>query len=226
MIRKASTLYAALLLACSATSAVAMAQTDTDTPMTPLEKQIHRMDLGITALGVYNKTVSGPVVSPVANQGTTDVIQYGSNTVGVMAELRYIARPYIGFEFNFNQARYTEHYSVAPFEIQTKVQEYSLGYIAMPPHQFFTLQPYVGAGAGTTAFKPTSGGGEGAPEQGRATYYYTLGVQKYIDDGQHFGLRAGFRQAFFLAPDFGQNYLTILKHTSTLEPQIGFYLRY
>ncbi len=224
MIRKASTLYAALLLACSATSAVALAQTDT--PMTPLEKQIHRMDLGVAAVGVYNTTVSGPVVSPVANQGATDVTQFGSNTVGVLAEVRYIARPYFGLEFNYGEARYTEHYSVAPSQIQTKVNEYTFGYLATPPHPIFTLQPYVGAGAGTTAFKPTSGGGEGAPEQARATYYYTLGVQKYIDDAQHFGLRAGFRQTFLLAPDFGQNYLTILKHTSSFEPQVGFYLRY
>jgi hypothetical protein len=166
------------------------------------------------------------VVSPVANQGHGPVTQYGSNTVGVLAELRYIARPYIGFEFNYGQARYTEHYSVSPGEIQTKVQEYTFGYIATPPYPIFGLQPYLGAGAGATAFHPTAGGGEGAPEQARATYYYTLGVQKYLDDSQHFGFRAGFRQVFFLDPDFGQNYLTILKHSSTYEPQVGFYLHY
>ncbi len=224
LIRKASTLHTALLLVCSATSAVALAQTDT--PMTPLQKQIHRLDLGIAGVGMYNTTVSGPVSSPVANQGTGTVTQYGSSTVGELGELRYIVSPYIGFQFNYGNARYTEHYSVAPTEVQAKVNEYTLGYIALPPHEIFGLQPYVGAGAGTTAFKPTAFGGQGAPEQARATYYYTLGVQKYMDDAQHFGLRAGFRQAFFLAPDFGQNYLTILKHTSTLEPQIGFYVRY
>ncbi|QMV17661.1 hypothetical protein GOB94_02290 [Granulicella sp. 5B5] len=226
MIRKATTLYAALLFACTATTAVALAQTDAGVPETPLQKQIERLDLGITAVGMYNTTVSGPVVSPVANQGNGPVTQYGSNTVGVLATIRYIAKPYFGLEFNYGQARYTEHYSVAPFEIQTKVQEYTFGYIATPPHPIFGLQPYLGAGAGTTAFHPTAGGGEGAPEQARATYYYTLGVQKYLDDTQHFGFRAGFRQAFYLDPDFGQNYLTILKHSSSYEPQIGFYLHY
>jgi len=92
-------------------------------------------------------------------------------------------------------------------------------------HEIFGLQPYLGAGAGSTGFKPTRFGGEGAPEQARATYYYSLGVQKPLGEG-HFGLRAGFRELFFLDPDFGQNYLTILKHANTYEPQAGFYLRY
>jgi hypothetical protein len=55
-------------------------------------------------------------------------------------------------------------------------------------------------------------------------YYYSLGVDDAISP--HFGFRAQFRQAFFLAPDFGQNYLTILHHTSTIEPGVGFYLRF
>jgi hypothetical protein len=42
----------------------------------------------------------------------------------------------------------------------------------------------------------------------------------------HFGLRASFRQAFFLAPDFQTNYFRILKHTYTTEPTIGFYLHF
>ena len=226
LIRKASTLYAALLLACTATTAVAMAQTDAGVPLTPFQKQMERLDLGVTAIGVYNTEVSGPVVSPVANQGSAPISQFGSNTVGVMASLRYTVKPYVGFELNWSQARYTEHYSVAPLQIQTKVNEYTLGYIAHPPHPIFGFQPYLGAGGGSTAFKPTAGGGEGAPEQARATYYYTLGVEKYVDDSQHFGVRLGFRQLFFLDPDFGQNYLTILKHASTYEPQIGFYLHY
>ena len=123
-------------------------------------------------------------------------------------------------------ARYTENYTVNPLQIQTKVNEYTIGYVATPDHQIFGLQPYIGAGAGSQGFKPTSGGGQGAPEQARATYYYSLGLQKDIDDAHHFGLRVGFRELFFLDPDFGQNYLTITKHANTYEPQAGFYLRY
>ncbi len=224
MIRKASPFYAAILLACTAASAVALGQSEV--PESALVRQIHKMDLGLTGVGIYNNTVKGPIVSPVANQAPTTITQFGSNTAGALAELRYVAKPYIGFEFNYGYARYTENFSVAPGQIQTKVNEYTFGYIATPPHPIFGLQPYVGAGAGTQAFKPTSGGGQGAPEQARATYYYTLGVQKDIDDGHHFGLRVGFRELFFLDPDFGQNYLTIKKQSNSYEPQAGFYLRY
>ena len=42
----------------------------------------------------------------------------------------------------------------------------------------------------------------------------------------HVGLRAQVRQAFFLAPDFGQNYLTIKQRTSSFEPAIGIYLHF
>jgi hypothetical protein len=224
---KVSPFYAALLLACTATSAVALGQSDDQVPESMLTRQIHRLDLGITGVGVYNSTVKGPISSPVANQPSPGVVtQFGSNTAALLGEIRYVAKPYVGIEFNYGYGRYTENYSVAPFQIQTRVNEYTFGYIALPPHEFFGLQPYVGAGAGSQGFTPTKGGGVGAPKQARATYYYTVGLQKDIDDAHHFGVRAGFRELFFLDPDFGQNYLTIKKQATTLEPQVGFYLRY
>ncbi len=100
----------------------------------------------------------------------------------------------------------------------------SFGYLITPPHPIFGFQPFASAGAGTTDFKPTAGGGEGAPHQFRATYYYNVGLQK--DVLSNFGVRASFRENFFLAPDFGQNYLTIKRRTTTLQPTIGFYLRF
>jgi hypothetical protein len=224
---KVSPLYAAIMFACTAASAVALGQTDDQVPESALARQIHRMDLGITGVGMYNTTVKGPNSSPVANQpGVGTITQFGSNTAALLGELRYIVKPYVGFEFNYGYGRYTENYSVSPFQIQTRVNEYTLGYIATPPVQFLGIQPYLGAGGGAQGFTPTKGGGVGAKEQARATYYYTIGVQKDLDDAHHFGLRVGFRELFFLDPDFGQNYLTITKHANTYEPQAGFYLRY
>jgi len=220
-IRIASPIFAAALLASP--SATASAQTAT--PETPLTRQIHKMDLALTGVGVYNTTVKGPIVPTQATDYGTTVTQFGSNTFGFLGTLRYVAKPYIGLELNYGYARYTENYNVAPYQIQARVNEYTLGYVATPNHQIFGLQPYLGAGAGTTAFKPTPHGGQGAPEKARMTYYYTVGLQKESAGG-HFGLRAGFRELFFLDPDFGQNYLTILKHANTYEPQAGFYLRY
>jgi hypothetical protein len=225
LIRKALPLFSAVLFACTVASTSALAQTDAGLPETSLQKQLHKLDLGISGVGIYNTTVSGPVSSPVANQGSSTVTQYGSNTAGAIVTIRYVAKPYVGFEFNYGYARYTENYSVAPSQIQTKATEYTFGYLATPPHPIFGLQPYLGAGAGTQAFKPTAHGGQGAPEQARATYYYTAGIQKALGEG-HFGLRAGFRELFFIDPDFGQNYLTITKRANTYEPQVGFFLRY
>jgi hypothetical protein len=232
LIHKAFRLLATALFSC--TLVAAHAQSSTSTPDTPFEKQLKRFDLGVSGAGIFNTTVSGPILKPAAPDCEPNasgvcqnvVTQFGSNTFGAVATLRYIVKPYIGLEFNYGYARYTENYSVAPGQIQTKVNEYTFGYIATPPHPIFGLQPYIGAGAGTQAFKPTPHGGQGAPEKARATYYYTLGVQKELGQNGHFGIRAGFRELFFLDPDFGQNYLTILKHANTYEPQAGFYLRY
>lgn len=214
-------------------SGVAAAQT------TPFSRQMSRIDLGISGAGQFNKTVSGTIVptgapncySTQTKTGpcTNVLTQYGSNTVGALLNIRYTAKPYVGIEFNYGWGRYTENYSPAPngaslFQIQTTANEYSFGYLVTPPHPIFGLQPFASVGAGTTQFKPTGGGGQGAPHQFRATYYYNVGVQK--DIFSNFGLRASFRENFFLAPDFGQNYLTILKRTTTIQPTAGFYLRF
>jgi len=56
------------------------------------------------------------------------------------------------------------------------------------------------------------------------TYYYTVGAEDMVS--QHFGVRLQFRQLFYKAPDFGQNYLTIQQQTITSEPTFGFFLKY
>jgi len=196
-----------------------------------VSKQFSRIDFGISGAGQFTNTVSGPVIPTGAPNHGVVMSQYASNTVGALANIRYTAKPYFGIEFNYGWARYTENYSPQPngasglFQIQTTANEYSFGYLVTPPHPIFGLQPFASAGAGTTQFKPTGGGGNGAPHQFRATYYYNVGVQKELF-GSNFGLRASFRQNFFLAPDFGQNYLTILKHATTIQPTAGFYFRF
>ena len=239
MIRKAFPFLAAFSLLCIAGAASAQV----DTPPSAFEKQLHKLDLSINGVGLYNRSVTGPVLPKDASNycvdpdtmtgcGANPFSQFGSNTAGVLVSLHYIAKPYFGLEFNYGYARYTENYQgsaiaeatgSSSFQVQTKVNEYTFGYIATPPHPIFGFQPFVSVGFGTTGFTPTPNGGQELPEKARATYYYTVGLQK---DYGHLGLRAGFRETFFLAPDFGQNYLTILQHTTTYEPMVGFYFRY
>lgn len=193
-------------------------------------RQMSHVDFGISAVGQITGTVSGPIIPGGApNHGTT-LSQYASDTVGATANIRYAPKPYVGVEFNYVWGRYTENYSPAPnggslFQVQTTSNEYSFGYLITPPHLIFSLQPFASAGAGTNQFKPTGGGGNGAPHQFRATYYYNVGLQKELFNS-NFGMRASFRETFYLAPDFGQNYLTILKHTTTYQPTVGFYVRF
>jgi hypothetical protein len=232
LIRKAFPLLAAFLF----TSLVAGANAQTTAPPTAFEKQLDKLDLSIAGVGIYNNTVSGKVVSGIGadNEGQP-MTQFGSNTLGALVSIHYPAKPYFGLEFNYSYARYTENYEgtaiadflpngITDFQVQTKVNEYTFGYLVTPPYTIFGFQPFASAGAGPMAFKPTPGGGQEEPEKARMTYYYSLGFQK--DLSPHFGLRAGFRELFFKDPDFGQNYLTILKQSTTFEPMAGFYIRY
>jgi hypothetical protein len=214
----ASTLLC-LTLCLAASTARAQA-----TPETALQRQLSRVDLGVTAIGQLTGDVSGTNSLGTLSQTVT---QKASTTVGVLVTLRYIKSPLVGFEGNYSQARYTENYSNYIIGgAQTKASEYSLGYVAHTPGAFFGFKPFAAVGAGSLAFRPTAGGGQGLPTQARMVYYYNVGVDDDALFTSHFGVRVHLRQAFFKAPDFGQNYLTIQKRTSTLEPGIGFYLRF
>ena len=196
-----------------------------------LTNQLSRVDFGVSGIGVFNGTGSGTPTSGPVNQTVT---LRTSNTVGVLLNLRYIKSPWLGFEGNYTYARYTENFNPlgapppgAPSAgggIQTNASEYTLGYVAHPP-LVPVIHPFVSAGLGTIAFRPTPYGGQQLNTQARMAYYYSIGAEKSVLS-PHFGIRAQFRQVFFLAPDFGQNYLTIKHHTSTFEPGIGFYLHF
>jgi hypothetical protein len=227
LIQKALYFFAVVLVLGSLSASAQSSPT-----VTPLDKQLARIDIGVQGVGLFNSSVSGPITAPGPNVGQ-NVQAQGSNTMGALITVRYIAKPYLGFEGNYSYARYTEAYSgsgtssfvTSPYNVQTNVDEETLGYVATPPHEIFGLQPFVSAGAGTIKFKPTAHGGLGERQQYRMGYYYSVGLQQEYANGK-FGLRASFRQLFFLAPDFGDNYLTILKHTSTFEPGIGFFFRF
>lgn len=221
---------AAVALVVSSTG-IAAAQT------TAFGKQMARVTFGIHGAGEFNNTVSGPIIptgapncQPATPGGACSTImtQFGSNTVGAGATIRYVDKPYVGFEFNYGWARYTQNFSPVAdglFQVQNTANEYTLGYVINPPHPIFGVQPFLSVGAGSTEFKPTGGGGNGEPKQARATYYYNVGLEKQFGETP-FGMRASFRELFFLYPDFGQNYLTIKQRGTTYQPTIGFYARF
>ncbi|MGD0798769.1 MAG: hypothetical protein ABR910_13720 [Acidobacteriaceae bacterium] len=214
------------LLSLSLTAPRAIGQ-DTPAPLTPFQRQMARIDLAIDAAGSLTSATSG-----IEKRDGTPLTIKASTTVGELFTLRYTARPWVGFEFNFGNVRTTQNYTfgpptpnVLPGGAQTNVRELSLGYVAHPPHQIFGIQPFLGAGIATIRFKPTPFGGEGLPFQYRAAYYYHGGLDYTFPDS-HFGVRLGFRQLIYLAPDFQQNYLTITRRVRTSEPTFGFFLRF
>ncbi|GGA66360.1 hypothetical protein GCM10011507_17360 [Edaphobacter acidisoli] len=223
-----SCVFAALLcVAAVLAGPTAQAQYDSPTIPGPISDALSHVDIGVSGVGSITQSSTGPVQN--STQPAANVSIDPSKTVGALITVRYTFKPLVGFEFNYGYSRYDQKFtgvSGTPgvFGVQNNAKEYTFGYVAQL-HQYFGLTPFVAGGGGTTAFRPTTNGGQGLLSQGRATYYYAVGANTNLGS-KHFGLRAQFRQKFYIAPDFGQNYLTILKHTSTFEPGIGFFIHF
>ncbi len=204
----------------------AQAQYESPTIPGPIQDVLSHVNIGVSGVGIITQSSSGTVKN--STQPASAVSINPSKTVGALVTLRYVFKPLVGLEFNYGYARYNQKFTGVSgtsgvFGVQNDAKEYTFGYVAHL-HQFSGVTPFVAGGAGTTAFRPTTNGGQGLLTQARATYYYAAGADASF--GTHFGLRAQFRQKFYLAPDYGQNYLTILKHTNTIEPGIGFYVHF
>ena len=194
---------------------------------TALARQLDRVDVSVSGIGSITKGVSGN------NYIDQAVTLNASTTLGALVQARYTKSPLLGLEFNYSYARFTENFTGSPFSqpsgittpfgVQSNASEYTVGYVAHLP-SLLGVQPFASVGAGATAFKPTPLGGQGLTEQARATYYYSVGAEDQLT--RFFGIRAQLRQTFYKAPDFGQNYLTINQQTFTLEPGIGFYVKF
>ena len=207
---------AACLTASLATPA-AHAQATSGT--TPLERQLGRVDFAVGGVGSFTRDVSGTNVLHQSLDHNT------SNTFGALITFRYTKSSWKGAEFNIGYARYTHNFNQYIIGgAQTNTFEYTLGYVAHPPHQILGAQPFLAGGGGLLYFRPTSGGGQGLPTQGAGAVYYAVGLEKTLLT--HFGVRAQVRQLFYRSPDFYQNYLNVNKQTSTFEPGFGFYIHF
>jgi hypothetical protein len=213
------------------TAIPAIAQ-DSTPVVTPVMRIFNRIDFGISAAGEITDTVSGTEKRDATTTNSLLTIK-PSSTVGELFTLRYTVHPYLGFEFNVGNHRFSQDYTFVPAPAknllfggaQTSAREMTLGYVAHLPFRPLGVTPFVGAGGGTIRFTPTPGGGQGLPQQYRAAYYYQAGFEDNFP-GSHFGVRVGFRQLIYLAPDFLQNYLTITRRVRTSEPTVGLFLRF
>ncbi len=208
---------------------------DASPAITRTSRILSHFDLGVAGTAFFTRNVTGTVNQSVLG-APYPVTQSASTAAGVLVTIRGQKSAYKGLEFNYSYGRTTESYTCcnqsttgapvgSPFQSQATANEYSFGYLVRPERTFFGFKPYVSGGAGVMEFKPTKNGGQGLQTQGRAAYYYSLGGENYLI-GDTIGLRIGIRQIFFKAPDFGQNYLTIVKTTFVTEPQAGIYLHF
>lgn len=188
-------------------------------PVTALGRQLARIDFGVSGAGIFTKDTSGP------NYLGQQVMLKPSTTFGPVLQLRYIKSPLVGVELTYGFPRYTDNYTYSNviLGVQSQHAETSLGYIAHV--NILGLQPFIGAGAGALTARPTPGGGQGLKTQVRFSAYYEVGAETLVY-GSHFGLRAQFRQLFYAAPDYNQNYLSNGARSVTSEPTAGFFLRF
>ena len=125
-----TTLLVPALLLCFLTLPASQAVAQETTPPTALEKQLAKFDLGLVAAGEISSPDSGieqrdahvvtsTTFSNAPNPGTSTTTSISStllnikpsSTVGELATLRYTLKPYVGFEFNFGNLRYTQDYT-------------------------------------------------------------------------------------------------------------------
>jgi len=222
--------FGALFLSLTLSSIAASAQTPA--VETAADKFFAHFDLAANAFGEVTPNTSG------VNYLPQEVVLSPSTTVGALFELRYTRSPHIGVTLNYGFSRYTNNYTFTDvaktpsgalqysFGVQAQAAEYSLGYVG---HfgEFMGIHPFVGAGGGVMAFRPTPGGGSGVHVgESRGLAYYAVGADIPIFGSENFGARIQFRQQFFGAPDFNQNYLANGTRSSTIEPAFGFFLRF
>jgi outer membrane protein W len=201
----------------------AYAQSDT----TVEHKQLERMDLAITVPYETTRSSSGRSATSIVNSQTA------SSAAGALFTFRYTYSPLIGLEMNYKRTRFAQNYTYTPFPytttntlgVDSSVIETSWGYVAHTSSTYAGFKPFGGIGVGSIEFKPTPNGGQGLLRQFRLATYWNIGADYEITHS-HFGARVAMRQLFYKAPDFGQNYLTSGAHTSTLEPSVGFYVRF
>jgi hypothetical protein len=200
-----------------------------------LNKQLGRIDLAISGIGLFSNTTDGTNNQKYASGAPEPLKAQPSNSFNGFGQLTYTGSKWFGLQFNYVHGRYTYNFTyLAPepppqspastyLGVQTNADEYSFGYI-IHPHPTKFLKPFVSAGAGTISFAPTAGGGEGFQPQGRLVYFYDAGADAPISP--NFGLRLQFRETFYLHPDYETTYLRDLTRSHTLEPAVGFYLRF
>ena len=147
-----------------------------------------------------------------------------TKTVGELGSFRQWFHPWMGYEVNYSYSRFSEYYSVLPFQVQNNVHETTAAYLVQGP-SFLGIRPFATGGVGALIFLPTTTGGQQYGMQKRLTFLYELGLN-YPLLTSHFGVRLQYRGLLYKTPDFGQAALQTNARRQTSEGAVGLYLRF
>ena len=87
---------------------IAASKVQAQAPVTEFDRQMARVTLGVLGAEWYDQLsdISGTIINTTTTQSLNT-----SNTVGALATLRYVVKPYVGLEANYSYARYNENFS-------------------------------------------------------------------------------------------------------------------
>lgn len=172
------TIWLCALLAGTATAALA---------------QESRQDVSLSATGIFAPQVNGN-----GAQLNTD------KALGALASYRYMLTPRSALEANYSFAQYTDHLqnSRALFDVHTRQQEVSLGYVYS--RNYRRLNPFLEGGVAGVVFSPIKDNGTQTLDTKRSTSLGGMfGGGVAYELSPSFDLRLQYHGLVVKAPSFG-----------------------
>ncbi len=172
------TMWLCALLAGTATAALA---------------QESRQDVSLSATGIFAPQVNGN-----GAQLNTD------KALGALASYRYMLTPRSALEANYSFAQYTDHLqnSRALFDVHTRQQEVSLGYVYS--RNYRRLNPFLEGGVAGVVFSPIKDNGTQTLDTKRSTSLGGMfGGGVAYELSPSFDLRLQYHGLVVKAPSFG-----------------------
>jgi hypothetical protein len=210
---------AALGAACPAqTSAGGQAQSNAVAPAQAKAANEPEFSIGAGFYEAMNQSTNGN-----GTQQTT------TNSGGGMLEVRFIARPLMGFEFTYSYNAANQTIAPAsnctayfdcnsPPPLKVKASEVGLDYVVSK--KFGSFRPFAVGGLGFFISSPDNSTYE-VQTVVRPTYIFGGGVDWAAL--AHFGIRAQFRDNVYRAPNLSAFNDPTGQFTHTLQPMAGFY---
>jgi outer membrane immunogenic protein len=201
MIRKAATLFAALLLFAGV-----------------LPAQDYKSDVSVEGTGVFTKDANN-----------NNVLQKATQTGGVLAGYRYHLNRWVAAEANYGYFRNTQLYftTTGPSRIQANVHEITGALVITPKLSIEKLHPFALAGGGGLVFDPTGNHGgsfPGATSETKGAFLYGGGAD--YDLIKRIALRLEYRGFVYKSPTFNLTTLNADEVTHIAQPSAGIVFKF